>query len=63
MVENVSSHAHPGEEQMAEPMNTLVDSASHLAGKYQGNDIANNEICISIINFHLYLYKFLGFFK
>ena len=49
------------EEQMAEPMNTLTVSASHPTGKDHCNDLKNNEICISIIIKHLYLYKFICF--
>ena len=61
MAEHVPSHAQMEEEQMAEPMNTPVVSASHPTGKYHCNDIGNNEICISIIKTHLYLYNYLGF--
>ena len=61
MIEHVPSHAHSGEEQMVEPMNTPVDLASQPTSKYHCNDIGNNEICISIINSKLYLYKCLFF--
>ena len=63
MEEHVTSHAQSGEEQMADPMNTPVDSASHPTGKYHCNEIENNEKCISIITFQLYLYNCLGFLQ
>ena len=63
MVEHVSSHAQPREEQMEEPMNTLVDSTSQPTGKDHCNEIENNEICISLITLHLYLYNCLVFFR
>ena len=61
MAENVPSHTQMEEEQMAEPMNTPVVSASQPTSKYHCNDIGNNEIRISIITKHLYLYKCIGF--
>ena len=61
MAEHVPAHAQLEEEQMTEPMNTLVVSPSQPIGKYHCNDIGNNEIRISIINTHLYLYNFIGF--
>ena len=61
MEENVLDHAQMEEEQMVEQFNTLVVSASHPTSKYHCNDIGNNEICISIITKHLYLYNFIGF--
>ena len=61
MAEHVPFHAQLGEEQMAEPMNTPIDSASHPTGKYHCNEIENNEKNISIITFHLYLYNCLVF--
>ena len=63
MEEHVPSHAQLGEEQMAEPMNTPVDSASQPVGKDHCNEIENNEKCIPITISHLYLYKCLGFYK
>ena len=56
MEEHVPSHVQPREEQMAEPMNTLVDSASQPTGKDHCNQIENNEIRISLITLHLYIY-------
>ena len=44
MVEHVPAHAQMEEEQMEEPMNTLVVSASHPTGKDHCNDLGNNEI-------------------
>ena len=61
MVEHVSSHAQLEEEQMAEPMNTPIISGGQPTCKDHCNDIGNNEICISIITSHLYLYNCLGF--
>ena len=61
MAEHVSTHAKLEEEQMEEPMNTPVVSPSHPISKYCCNEIGNNEIHISIITTHLYLYNFLGF--
>ena len=61
MVEHVSAHAQLEEEQMEELMNTPIVSASHPTCKDHFNDIGNNEICISIITTHLYLYNGLGF--
>ena len=61
MTEHVPSHAQLKEEQMAEPMNTPVESTSQSACKYHCNEIENNEKRISIITLHLYLYKCLGF--
>ena len=55
------AHAQMEEEQMAEPMNTLTISSSQPIGKDHCNDFGNNEIHVSIINKHLYLYKFIGF--
>ena len=49
------------EEKMTKPMNTPVVSASQPTCKDHFNDIGNNEICISIITKHLYLYNFIGF--
>ena len=63
MEEHVPSHAQSEEEQMAEPMNSPVDSVSQPTGKDHCNDLENNEIRISIITKHLYLYNFLGFCK
>ena len=60
MAEHVPFHARMEEEQMAEPMNTPIVSASHPTGKDHCNDIGNNEIRISIITTHLYLYNCLG---
>ena len=57
MAEHVFAHAQLEEEQMEEPMSTLVVSASHRTTKYHYNDIENNEICISIITTYLYLYN------
>ena len=57
MAEHVPSHAQMEEEQMEEPMKTLVVSASYPTSKYHCNDIGNNEIHISIITTHLYLYN------
>ena len=56
MEEHITSHAQLIEEQMVEPMYTLVDSASQPASKDHCN-----EIHISIITSHLYLYNCLGF--
>ena len=44
MVEHVPVHVHAQleEEQMAEPMNTPVVSASQPTSKYHCNDIGNN---------------------
>ena len=61
MEEHVPTHAQMEEEKMAEPMNTLTISASHPIGEYHCNDLGNNEIGITIITKHLYLYKFIGF--
>ena len=61
MAEHVPTHAQLEEEQMAEPMNTPFVSASHPTSKDHCNDIGNNEICISIITTHLYLYNCLVF--
>ena len=61
MEEHVPSHAQSREEQMEEPMNTAVDSASQPSGKDHCNEIENNEINISIVTSHLYLYNCLGF--
>ena len=61
MEEHVHAHAQMEEEQMAEPMNTPVVSTSQPTGKDHCNDIGNNEICISIITKHLYLYNCLRF--
>ena len=61
MEEHVTSHAQSGEEQMADPMNTPVDSASQQAGNDHCNEIENNEKHISIITLNLYLYNCLCF--
>ena len=56
MGEHVPAHAQMEEEIMAEPMNTPVVSASH-PDKDHCNDLGYNEIRISIITKHLYLYN------
>ena len=61
MVEHVPTHAQMEEEQMGEPMNTPVVSASQSMGNDHCNDLENNEIHISIITKNLYLYNFIGF--
>ena len=61
MAEHVPGHARLEEEQMTKPMNTPVVSASQPTSKDHCNDIGNNEIHISLINTHLYLYNCLGF--
>ena len=56
MAEHVPSHAQMEEEQMLEPNNTLVVSASQPTSKYHCNDLGNNEICISIKpNIYIYI--------
>ena len=57
MVEHVLALTQLEEEQMVEPMNTPIVSASHPTYKYHCNDIGDNEIHISIITTHLYLYN------
>ena len=42
MTKNVPIHAQMEEEQMVEPMNTSIVSASHPTCKYHCNDIGNN---------------------
>ena len=61
MADHEPAHAQMEEEQMVEPMNTLTVSASQPTGKDNCNDIGNNEIHISVITKHLYLYNFIGF--
>ena len=61
MEEHVPSHAQSEEEQMVEPTNSPVDSASQPTGKDHCNEIENNEKRISIITLHLYLYNCLRF--
>ena len=61
MTELVPTHAQLEKEQMIEPMNTPVVSASQPIGKDHCNDIGNNETHITIITTHLYLYNCLGF--
>ena len=61
MVGHVLAHAQMKEKQMTEPMNTLIVSSSQPIGKDHCNDLGNNEIRISIITTHLYLYNYLGF--
>ena len=61
MAEHVPAHAQIEEEQMEEPMNTPVVLASQPTSIDHCNDIGNNEIHISIITKHLYLYNFIGF--
>ena len=43
MEEHVLAHAQMEEEQMEEPMNTLTVSASQWIGKYDCNDLGNND--------------------
>ena len=61
MEEHVLTYAQLEEEQMAEPMKTLVSSTSQPTRNDHCNDIGNNEIHISIITTHLYLYNCLSF--
>ena len=61
MEKHVPTHSQMEDEQMAKPMNTLTVLVSQPIGKDHCNDIGNNEIFISIITKHLYLYNCLGF--